>query len=354
MDVQIVPFDPETASRAEWTRYHAYRRLRHAETDPGDPLAKDATVEAWMRRPQPTWQQLHYAVLGPERPGSQIGGVYYEGSRPGSPSHETNKHIGLFAVELLRPHRRRGLGRSILPHIVSLARAQGRTVLQSWAEETDGKAFAAAIGAKTVQRRRHNRLRFDAVDWAMVERWAAEGPKRNPHTTLRWFRNRIDDDVLDRYCALYTEVFNMQPFEDAERGKFIFTRVDMEERATTHAAAGSTWVTAVTEEADGSLSGQTEVIYTPDESPILWQGLTGVANAYRGRGLGKWTKAAMLLRVRREFPDIRIVGTNNNATNEAMLSINERLGFRTHKEPIVVQMKLEDLEAYLRRHGLLA
>lgn len=352
MDVQIVPFDPETATREEWARYHVYRRLRHHETDPDDPVAEDATVEAWMRRPHPHWKSHHLAVVDPEPPGAMIGEIYLEVTRPESPSHETNRHIAWVGVELLLAHRRAGLGRRLLPRLVAQAREQERTVLQSWCQEDDGKAFAEEIGAKVVQKRRQNRLDIHHVDWAMVERWAAEGPQRSPDTKLRWFVNRIDDDVLPDYCPLFTETFNRQPFDDADHGTYVFTPENFRDREARNAEAGSTWITLVSQEKDGALSGLTEVTYAPDEATMLWQGLTGVGDPYLGRGLGKWLKAAMLLRARREFPQARFVVTGNASSNAAMLSINERLGFRTHKEPTVVEMSLPQLEEYIQRRNL--
>lgn len=347
MDVQVVPFDPETAAREEWVRYHAYRRIRHTEVDPEDPIASDATVEGWMRRPHPHWRSIRLEVLDPEPPHGMIGEIYLELTRPDSPSHETNKHIAWLGVELVRRHRRSGLGTALLPHLVTLAHEHGRSVLQSWCQEEDGKAFAARIGARVVQKRRQNRLDMQRVDWPMVERWDAEGPQRSPGTRLRWFVNRVDDDVLPAYCPLFTEAFNRQPFDEADHGKYVFTPENFRDREARNADAGSTWITAVSQEADGALSGLTEVTYAPDEATMLWQGLTGVGDAYLGRGLGKWLKAAMMLRVRREFPLVRFVVTGNASSNEAMLSINERLGFHTHKEPVVVEMTLEALERFL-------
>lgn len=347
MDVSIVPFDPETAPREQWARYHAYRRLRHRETDPDDPTAEDATVEGWMRRPHPHWRSFRLAVLHPAPPHGMIGEIYFEMTRPGSPSHETNQHIAGVGIELLRRHRGAGLGRSLLPHLAAQAKEHGRTILQGWCEEPDGKAFAAAIGAKVVQARRQNRLDMERVDWPMVERWATEGPQRSPGTRLRWFVNRVDDDVLPAYCPLFTQAFNRQPFGDAAHGTFVFTPENFRDREARNADAGTTWITAISQEPEGALSGLTEITYSPDEETMLWQGLTGVGDAYLGRGLGKWLKAAMMLRVRKEFPAVRFVVTGNASSNQAMLSINERLGFRTHKEPVVVEMTLDALERCL-------
>ncbi len=89
--------------------------------------------------------------------------------------------------------------------------------------------------------------------------------------------------------------------------------------------------------------------YQPEQETIINQGMTGVKEEYRGRGLGKWLKAAMLLKVREEFPQVKVVSTRNASSNAAMLSINDRLGSRSHKEGTVGQITVEALEAYLSR-----
>lgn len=352
MDIQVVPFDPGTASREEWRRFHTYRRARHMETDPEDPIWEDETIERFERHPNPQWDWRRLIVLDRHRPDVYIGEVYLEFSRPGTETHEQNAHIAHGWIGLLKPYRRRALGSRLLPKIVELAREHGRTILQSWCEETDGKAFAAAIGAKVVTRRRENRLNLEKVDWSMVERWAKEGPVRAPGTTLRWFENRIDDDVIEPYSRIYTAVMNQQPFDAATHGDWIATPETIRDSEARNAEIGARRFTVVSVEPNGDLSGLTETTHTPDSQWMIWQGLTGVRDMYRGRGLGKWLKAKMLLRVRRELPHVRVVSTGNASSNQAMLSINERLGFRTHKEPVVVEMTREALEAYLRAHRL--
>jgi hypothetical protein len=59
--------------------------------------------------------------------------------------------------------------------------------------------------------------------------------------------------------------------------------------------------------------------------------------------LGKWLKAAMLERLHRERPDVRVVRTGNADTNAAMLAINEALGFAVAREAIVWQVATDDL-----------
>ena len=351
MDVEIVPFDPKTASPEAWARFHAYRRLRHRETDPGDPDWGDTTVEAWMRRGHPHWESFRFSVLEPGRPEVQIGEVSCEASRPGAPPHEMNKHLIGVGVELLRPYRRKGMGRSMLRTVVEVAEAHDRSVVESWAEEDEGKAAAKAIGARVVQTRYENRLSLDAVDWAMVGRWVAEGPVRSPSTALCWFRDRVPEDIIEEYSRAFTEVFNQQPFGESSFRGIVTTPEAFRDRAAMNADIGGTWLGAYTQEPDGRISGLTEMFYVPDQPTFLGQGMTGVRNQDRGRGLGKWVKAAMLLRVRAELPQACVVRTGNATENAAMLSINNRLGFRPHKNPVIVEITVDALKEYLARTG---
>jgi GNAT superfamily N-acetyltransferase len=201
--------------------------------------------------------------------------------------------------------------------------------------------------AAVVQKRRENRLEMSRVDWSLVHRWVEEGPRRSPRSILVWARNRIEDDSIEEFARAFTEVFNQQPFGDSAFRGLTVGPTEVRDDEARIAAARGTSLTAYTREPDGRISGLTTVWRFPDMKERITQGMTGVREAFRGRGLGKWLKAAMLLRIREEFPEARFIATGNATSNEAMLSINERLGFRTHKEPILAQASLDPLEAHL-------
>jgi hypothetical protein len=60
--------------------------------------------------------------------------------------------------------------------------------------------------------------------------------------------------------------------------------------------------------------------------------------------LAKWAKAAMLVRLKSERPEVLCVRTSNAFSNEAMLAINTALGFnvvevRTEWQGAVEQMR---------------
>ena len=97
----------------------------------------------------------------------------------------------------------------------------------------------------------------------------------------------------------------------------------------------------------------TDITYRPERETIVSQNLTGVREKYRGKGLGKWLKAAMLYKIKEEFPKAKIISTGNANSNAPMLAINEKMGFKLHKEGVNGQLKVEDLEKYLKERSLL-
>ncbi len=347
MEIDIIPLEPKTASRKEWDRYHAFRRLRHEETDPEDPLLDDDTVEKLMKRPDPQWEALRFAVVESSRPDNQIGLLHFEVVKEDTPEYETNKHLAWVVPEVLATHRRRGIGRMLLAKAARLARERDRPLIVTGSDEEDGKGFISAINAQVAQRTRESRLHLNQMDWQMVEEWANEGPSRSPNTTLQFFTNHIDDAIIEDFSDALTETFNQMPRDELDVGDEIMTPERIRIWEARFSDAGGTRLSAITQEADGKISGLTEMGYFPDEEFIINQFMTGVRKAYRGRGLGKWLKAAMLLRVREEFPQVNVVVTGNATSNAAMLSINERLGFKPHKEGIMAQISLESLEHYL-------
>ncbi|MDX1534623.1 MAG: GNAT family N-acetyltransferase [Thermoplasmata archaeon] len=346
--IKVVPFDPKRATREEWTRFHRFRRIRHQETDPDDPLLADATVEARKQQPDTDWGEREFAVVDEDRPGEWVGRLFLEFARPGTATFDENKHILWSWAALLPEYRRRGIGHALIRKVARYAREHDKSVVMSYAEEESGLAFWKGVGARDALRGRQSRLEMDQVDWTMVEAWVADGPARSPSSRLQWYTGRIDEEDLEEWSRAFTEVWNMMPRDDLDMGDEVFTPERRRNDEASLVKAGATMLTAVTLETDGTISGLTEMGYFPEEDWMIHQWMTGVRRPYRGRGLGKWLKAAMLLRVREEFPQVRVVLTGNAFSNAPMLSINERLGFKLYREGMEVQIPLEDLETYLK------
>ena len=109
----------------------------------------------------------------------------------------------------------------------------------------------------------------------------------------------------------------------------IWTVDELRDVEATYKAQGLIrWTMYAQEVSSGAYAGYTEVYWNPLQPTLLQQGDTAVLPAYRNLGLGRWLKAAMILRVLAERPEVRFVRTANADANQPMLNINYEMGFR--------------------------
>lgn len=343
MTLQIRRFEPRAATTAEWRAYHGFRRIRHDETDPEDPILGDGTVERRMKMEDPEWEEVRYTATREEDPTRLAGWLELGMTREGALSHETNGHMMWVDIQVHPDERRRGVATRLLARALEVAKERNRSTLIGGTHEGTGKAFLKAIGAETGLAWRESRLYLDEMDWEKMERWVREGQRRSPGTDLIFFNDLPEPSMIEAYCELLQEVSNQEPRGNLDLGDDLLTPSILKERVDQFAKIGGTMLRAVTVEEDGALSGLTTLGYLPDERTHVHQWMTGVREAYRGRGLGKWLKAAQLLRIRDELPQVRVVRTGNATINAAMLSINVRLGFRPYREGVEGQLSVASL-----------
>jgi GNAT superfamily N-acetyltransferase len=245
---------------------------------------------------------------------------------------------------VLGTHRRKRVGTALLAPVIGYMRERGATVADFWTHETDGAGFLDWLGAEAKFNGGENRLDLTLVDWPMVQRWVLEGEANQVGTRLEIYEPRIPDDLLEWFCSAYTPLINTVPFEELDHGEIFYTPEIMRDQYGLSEKLGRVHHVAVTREADGSMSGMTELLHYPYHPDRVHQELTAVDPKQRGRGLGKWLKAVLLLRAREAYPDLRLVITENAGSNAPMLAINERLGFKLHRAQTGYQSGLESLE----------
>ena len=144
---------------------------------------------------------------------------------------------------------------------------------------------------------------------------------------------------------------NLQPFGELD-GTIIVTP---KARRLTEAGIkknGETWVTLISREKSGVISGFTEMTYNPEEPIFFDQWLTAVSPKFRGRGIGKWLKAEMLHYMIERFPEAKIVVTGNADSNAPMQSINKRMGFKQHQTGSDYKFTLDELKKRFEENKL--
>ena len=347
MITELVPvrLDPATADAAQWKRFHALRRIRHAELRPDDPLRPDDIVEKNMKKPSP-FEFHHFFEIA--RDGEILSSCFGESVAPTNPEYATNKHL-FWADAYVRPdQRRKGIGQRWLSLIAELMDENGCTVLGVGADNEAGHAFAKWLGAKPKLTDVESRLQLDKVDWAMLERWVKQGQERSPKTRLEIYDGRLPEEMWADFAAQRTALLNTMPLEDLDLGEIIVTPEKIRDWVERADEQGIVWHQVLTREADLTISGMTDVEWTPYGRRQIQQQFTGVLPSARGRGIGKWIKAAMLLHLRELYPDAEFVVTGNAHTNAPMLKINSALGFEPYRTAVDYQITRDELGAKLK------
>lgn len=352
MEIDVQEIDFRNLSRDEWNLFHDYRKKRHFERIPDDPVNPDSMVE--IARVQEAnddnaFSKSFFIFLSDDHT-KLIGFLGLGFFTEKNPSYKGNEHICEFNLSFLPEYRRQGFGSQVLKKIIDFADLHHKSLLLTNTSEDSGKSFLKKLGFSFALAGRENRLILDNVDWNMIHHWVDDGVKRNPKTKITFF-DRIPDDIIDPYSKIYTETLNQQPFGSLDIADMIMNPELLRKREKEFNELGIIPTTAITIEANGDISGLTEMFYQQKTKKILIQALTGVRDNHRGRGLGKWLKAAMLLSMKDRYPEATIVKTGNADSNAPMLSINNRLGFNVFKEDVMTQCKVEDLKNIILVHS---
>jgi GNAT superfamily N-acetyltransferase len=320
--------------------------LRHAESRPGDPVKPDQLVEIEMKHENPFETQYRFEV---SRDGQMLSDFFAATARPGSPGYESNKMFMWVAASVHPDHRRRGIGRSWIPLTIELMQRHGCTTLTVATHEESGHQFLKWMGAVGKSAGAENRLQLAEVDWAMLRRWVDDGAAKSPSTNLEVYDGHLPEEMREEYCPQLAAMLNTMPWDDLDHGDITVTPAELADWYARLDEQGETDYTMLTREPDGSISGITDMTYAPYRAQFIEQGFTGVRSDARGRGLGKWLKAAMLLHVREIYPELQTVITGNASSNEPMLAINTKMGFKQHRPGNEYQINVEKLREAIRR-----
>jgi len=242
---------------------------------------------------------------------------------------EDNQHIATAWVGVHPDARREGRGVALLKPVVESAEAAGRSVLDSWAiTELAGEPFLTEQGFERRYLERHSRLRISDLDQALMKEWVARAEERATGYSLVGWDGPCPDDLVEGYANVL-HVMNTAPTEALDWEDEVFTPDRIRAKEDAWERAGQDWwVLVARHDETGDVAGLTEVGFRPHRPWFAVQGNTGVDPRHREKGLGRWLKSAMILRLVAEHPEVECVDTWNANSNRPMLNINEAMGFR--------------------------
>jgi RimJ/RimL family protein N-acetyltransferase len=242
------------------------------------------------------------------------------------------------------------MARTMLPHITDLARREQRHLLMNECNDRvpAAAAFLARLGGSPGLEEPVNELRLHDLDHSLIARWLAVEAALSAEFELGLWDQPYPEERLQDIVGLLQEVANDQPrdslqMEDTNFTPDLIRQWDDEQRA----GGDQRWTLYLTRRLDKALVAVSEVYWNPNRPHILWQGFTGVMPADRGRGLGRWLKARMLMKVLHERPQVQLIRAGNATSNVPMLKINRTLGFKQVVAWSTWQVELESVERYL-------
>jgi GNAT superfamily N-acetyltransferase len=330
------------AAQAEYAALNKLTNRMRKESQPDDPpIPLEETIQNLQTIP-PIVEVKLWAAWTPEQEMAGLANITLY-------RIEENKHIAPFDVDVLPEVRRQGLGKQFLAIITETAQQEERRLLltQTIDRVPAGEAWMQRMGAQKGLETHINQLKMAELKDGLVEEWLQHGQESWGSFALGTWDGPYPEDKLDEIAELY-DLTNQQPHGELEVEDIHMTPEQLRQMETNiFARGGQRWTFYVIDRESGKFAGYTETVWNPNRPEILSQDMTGVFPQYRKKGLGRWLKAAMLERVMRERPEVKVVRTGNADSNAAMLKINHELGFKPYMASAIWQVELDKVREYL-------
>ena len=255
--------------------------------------------------------------------------------------HWDNTHLALIWLTVHPDARRQGHGSALLDFVLGEPRRRGRSSLLMFGWDQDStRGFAARHGLERRSAAVKRRQYLDDVDPTRVERLYDEARAASEPYDLVRVHGRTPPDMLDAVAEM-TGAINDAPIDDLDIEDEVFSRARIETYESATLARGHRLYRILARHRDsGALAGHTVVAVEEERPEIGDQHDTSVVRSHRGHRLGLLLKADMLRWLADEEPRLRTIDTWNTETNQHMIAVNERLGYRPLGREIQFQRRI--------------
>lgn len=159
------------------------------------------------------------------------------------------------------------------------------------------------------------------------------------------FYETLPDSLLESYCNTFVSLIKEVPGNpDAESYKLEASELKEQQESLTKNAVYELRYLLYDND---TLIGLTSVGLKKNESETGYQHLTGISKDYRGIGLGKYIKLAMLFKLKETYPDFRKLETEIHQKNRISIEMNESMGYKLKGERKVYFIPRKRIEDWL-------
>jgi mycothiol synthase len=254
---------------------------------------------------------------------------------------DTNQHLVQLELVVESHLRRQGIGTQLLRLAAQHSHKLGRTLLVTDSNDrvSAGQPFLEKYGLTQGLVNHVNQLKIAELPDGLLKTWTTREPDEY---SLEIWHGDIPEADLSAYAEL-SNVMNTAPKDDLEVEDFNMTSEMLRQQEAMRKAGNRDALTAVVRHKSGQLVGLNELGWAKSRPGIVGQGGTGVLPADRNHGLGRWLKAANLMRLLEVNPETKFIRTGNADSNAPMLKINTEMGFKPYIASIAWQGKIETI-----------
>jgi len=342
----IIEFNPKTAPKEILEDFCTLLDSVALESDKDYPLpTREARINQ-LKLPNPFDDEFWWLVRTNQ---NFIGYGFISFTTQNSPSYNIIKHLARMTIKILEGYRNDGIGIDLARILIKKAENYGNiTTIQVKAFSESEKKFYEKLEGIVANESIVNHCPITNIDWELMNEWKKKGEllAKDEGLYLERFQ-KCPDDIIEEYCAVYTQINNQQPRGDSE-SRHIITPELRKYHEQQHQERNIVWITLIVRDKKKSIIGLTEIEYDKDTPLKIEQDLTGVLESHRGKGIAKWLKAEMLYIIKNEFSNIKYIRTGNAAKNKAMISINTKIGFKEHQKKTVYKFNIEQIKRKLK------
>ncbi len=208
--------------------------------------------------------------------------------------------------------------------------------------------FGLLLGGTIISRLDRFRLDRKGANHRLINNWLEEIPKNNPELNLLHCKE-IPGKYYERFAILFTTFLNDMPKENPNPRPFCITEEDLRHqekwrRENKH----SMYISMLLDKSD-NIIGFSKAPVNCESTEYIYQSMTGVISAYRGRGLSKWLKAALFKKLGEEYPENKYLTTDMRAVNKPIQRVNEQMGYKMVSRGHEIEISLENIKAFMAK-----
>jgi GNAT superfamily N-acetyltransferase len=254
----------------------------------------------------------------------------------------------IFAID--PSQRGRGCGTAFADALVELARTEGRRNLVGFVgrpfegpENLPGTHVAERLGAKVVLEVARRMLDLDEVRESELDEVLRDddvAAHSADYDLVTWV-DRVPDSLADGAARLLGRMSTDVPMGELTWEAEVWDAARYREKEDEALALGRTRIAAgAVERSSGELVAYTDVGVMRDAPTVAHQWDTIVDPPHRGHRLGVLIKVANLRLLKEISPQSRRLCTFNALSNDHMVAINDRLGFRAVERSAHWELKI--------------